>query len=235
MDPPPTTPERRRALLVLVTLASAGAYVVLTWLVATGRTVALDDATYQVFRPGGVWAGAQLVFGNVVDDLQPAVCGLALLAVALYTARRQRSWAPLVLVAALTVPTVLIIFGTKAIVDRVDPAGGLVPGRGAYSSGHAAFILLCSAGVAMLIERPVRWWTRLVVAALCILMALSLLWIGLHWVSDVVGGTLVGLVVLPVACLLPVQALRRPLLRPGGAQRGRPRVRAPDRSGLHNG
>ena len=235
MEPPLATPARRRALLLLVLLPCATAYVVLTWLVATGRTVALDDAIYQVFRPGGVWAGAQGAFGNVVDDLQPAVCGLVLLLVALYSAGRQRSWAPLVLVAALTVPTALIIFGTKAVVDRVDPAGGFIPGRGAYSSGHAAFILLCSAGVAMLIDRPVRRWAHVVVAALCALMALSLLWIGSHWVSDVVGGTLVGLVVLPLACLLPVQGLRRPLRRREEAPPRHPRVRAPEQSGLHNG
>ena len=235
MYPPLTTPARRRDLIVLVALPCATAYAVLTWLVATGRTVALDDATYQLFRPGGVWAGAQGVFGNVVDDLRPAVCGLVLLVVGLYSALRQRSWTPLVLVAVLTGPTVLIILGTKAVVDRIDPAGGFLPGRGAYSSGHAAFILLCSAGVAMLIDRPVRWWARLVVVGMCVLMALSLLWLGSHWVSDVVGGTLVGLVVLPVACLLPVPGLRRP---PPGTEepppRG-PRVRAPDPSGLHNG
>ena len=234
MDPPLTTPARRRDLLVLA-LSSTTAYVVLTWLVATGRTVLLDDATYQLFRPGGVWAGAQVAFGHVVDDLQPAVCALVLLVVALYSARRQRSWAPLGLVVLLTVPTVLIIFGTKAVVDRVDPAGGFIPGRGAYSSGHAAFILLCSAGVAMLIGRPVRWSARLVVAALCVLMALSLLWIGSHWVSDVVGGTLVGLVVLPLACLLPVQGIRRQPRGPEEAPPRHPRVRAPDHSGLHNG
>ena len=235
MSAPLTTPARRRDLVVLVAIPCATAYAVLTWLVATGRTVALDDATYQLFRPGGVWAGAQLIFGNVVDDLQPAVCGLVLLVVALYSALRQRSWTPIVLVAVLTVPTVLIIFGTKAVVDRVDPAGGFLPGRGAYSSGHAAFILLCSAGVAMLIHRPVRPWAYLVVAALCVLMALSLLWIGSHWVSDVVGGTLVGLVVLPLACLLPVRGLRRPPRGRQGSPPPRPRVRAPDASGLHNG
>lgn len=231
----PTTPVRRRAVVTLVALPAAASYVALTWLVATGRTVAVDDATYQVFRPGGVWAGAQGVFGHVIDALQPAVCGLVLVAVATYSARRQRSWAPLVLVAALTVPAVLVILGTKTVVDRVDPAGGFVPGRGAYPSGHAALVLLCSAGVAMLVERPVRWWARLVVAGLCVLMALSLLWIGLHWVSDVVGGTLVGLAVLGVACLLPVQAIRRP---PDAAEEGPPDhsgTRAADLSGLHNG
>lgn len=200
----------QRAVAVLVALTAATAYLVLTWLVGTGRTVVVDEAAYQVFRPGGIWAGAQLALGNVVDDLRPAVCGLVLLAVAGYCARRQRSWAPLFLLAALTVPAVLMIFGTKAVVDRVDPAGGFIPGRGAYSSGHSAFILLCSAGVAMLFERPVRWWARLVVAALCILMALSLLWIGLHWLSDILGGTLIGLAVLALACLLPVPGLRSP-------------------------
>lgn len=225
----------QRALAVLVALPAATAYLVLTWLVATGRTFAVDEATYQVFRPGGIWAGAQLVLGNVVDDLQPAVCGLVLLAVAGYCARRQRSWAPLFLLAALTVPVVLLILGTKAVVDRVDPAGGLIPGRGAYSSGHSAFILLCSAGVAMLIERPVRWWARLVVAALCILMALSLLWIGLHWLSDIVGGTLIGLAVLALACLLPVPGLRSPPDVPLEAQPGLARQRATELPGLHNG
>ena len=164
-----------------------------------------------------MWAGAQGVFGNVVDDLQPAVCGLVLLVVALYSAHHQRSWGPLVLVAVLTVPTVLIIFGTKAVVDRVDPAGGFIPGHGAYSSGHAAFILLCSAGVAMLIDRPVRRWASLVVAALCVLMALSLLWIGLHWVSDVLGGTLVGVVVLAAGVPAPGAGPPAGAPRPGGS------------------
>lgn len=235
MEPPPTAPARRRAMLLFAALPCAMAYVALTWLVRAGSTVTLDDATYQVFRPGGVWAGAQLAFGNVVDDLQPAVCALVLLAVALYTARNQRSWGPLVLVAALTVPTVLIIFGTKAVVDRIDPAGGLVPGRGAYSSGHAAFILVCSAGVAMLIERPIRWWAHVVVAAICVLMAISLLFIGLHWVSDVLGGTLVGVVVLAVASLLPVEGLRR---RPTVSDEIPPdlvRDHVADQPTLHNG
>lgn len=232
---PRQTPEaRRRTVVTLVALPAAIAYVVLTWLVASGNTVAIDAATYQVFRPGGVWAGAQGVFGNVVDDLKPAVCALILLVVAVYSARRQRSWQPFVLVALLGVPTVLVILGTKAIVDRVDPAGGLVPGRGAYSSGHAAFILLCSAGVAMLIERPVRWPARLVVAALCVLMAVSLLYIGLHWVSDILGGTLVGVVVLALASLLPVQGLARRPIAPEEGQAGDSRSPAADLPGLHN-
>ena len=190
---------------------------------------------YEVFRPGGVWGRAQVAFGNVVDGLQPAVCGLVLLVVAGYSARRQRSWAPLALVAALSVPAVVVILGTKAVVDRVDPAGGLVPGRGAYPSGHAAFILLCSAGVAMLVERPVRWPARLVVAASCVLMAVALLFRGSHWVSDVLGGTLVGVAVLALACLLPVEGFRRP---PSGSTTVRPGLagdRAADLPELHNG
>jgi membrane-associated phospholipid phosphatase len=230
-----TGPTHRRALVAFVAIPATVAYLVLTWFVAAGRTVSLDDAVYQVFRPGGVWAGAQEVFGNVVDDLQPAVCVLILVAVAGYSARRQRSWAPLVLVAVLLVPTAMVILGTKTVVDRVDPAGGFTPGRGAYSSGHSAFILLCSAGVAMLIERPVRWWVRILVGGLCVLMALSLLWIGLHWFSDVVGGSLVGVVVLALACLLPVQGFRQRRSIEQEEPSVVARDRAPELPGLHNG
>ena len=75
----------------------------------------------------------------------------------------------------------------------------------------------------------------LVVAALCILMALSLLWIGLHWLSDILGGTLIGLAVLALACLLPVPGLRSPPDVSLEAQPGLPRQRATELPGLHNG
>lgn len=215
--------------------AAAAAFLVLTWLVATGRTAEVDTAVYETFRPNGTWAGAQEVFGNVVDGLQPTVCLLTLLAVATYASWRQRSWYPLAFSACLAVPAFLVIAGSKLLVDRVDPAGGVVPGHGSYPSGHAAVILLSSAGVAMLIERPVRWWARLVIAALCVLMALSLLWIGLHWFSDVMGGTLVGAVVLSLAGLLPVQGVRRPPSEVRGVASGVAGGPAPDLPDLHNG
>lgn len=214
--------------MTLVVLPAATAYGILTWLVATGRGATFDDATYQLFRPGGAWGETQEAFEEVVGGLQPAVCGLVLLLVAVHAAARQRSSSPLRLVAALTVPTVVVVLGTKALVDRVDPGGGFIPGRGAYPSGHAAFIVACSAGVAMLIERPVRWGARVVVAALCVLMAVSLLSVGVHWVSDVVGGTLAGLVVLGLACLLPVPGVRR---LPGGAEKAPPSA-SPDHAAV---
>ena len=213
---------------------AAVAFLALTWLVATGRTAEVDTAVYEAFRPGGTWAGAQELFGNVVDGLQPAVCLVVLLAVTTYSAWRQRSWYPLVFVTLLVAPTLFVIVGTKTLVDRVDPAGGLAADHGSYPSGHAAVVLVASAGVAMLIERPVRWWARLVVAAVCVLMALSLLWVGLHWFSDVVGGTLVGIVVLSLACLLPVQGFRS-RSESEAVSSSASRDRAADLPGLHNG
>ncbi len=195
---------RESRVLAAVAVWAGAAYLALTWAVAAGLTVPLDDAVYQLFRPGGSWGSAQELLGNIVDGAQPLVSLAALGVVALATAVRRRSWRPVVLAALLGVPTVAVVVATKWAVDREDPAGGFVPHDGSYPSGHVALVLVCGAGIALVLRRPVPRLAWLAVVTAWALMSLSILVIGLHWVSDVLGGTLVAIGVLAGALLVLV-------------------------------
>lgn len=75
----------------------------------------------------------------------------------------------------------------------------LPPSSGAYPSGHAtgAALLFGLAAAAVARERPPesRWRVYVAFSVPMLLVALSRLYLGVHWFSDVVGGLLLGLAI----------------------------------------
>jgi membrane-associated phospholipid phosphatase len=170
--------------------------------VAAGLTGALDRAVYELFRPDGVWGPAQVALARVLGLVSPGT-GVALLGtVAAVVAVSRRRWTPVAVAGLVTVPTAAVVVATKWVVERADPAGGLVLHHGAFPSGHAALLLTSAAGVALVIRRPVPPWSRMLVAGVWAGTVLCLLVVGTHWFSDVVGGTLVGVAVVAGTILL---------------------------------
>jgi membrane-associated phospholipid phosphatase len=179
---------------------STAAFVVLSLLVARDITQDLDDAVRQWFRPNDVWGIYQLIFGNVVDGIAPPVA-VALLGIAtIVAAWRDRSIRPMVFAGLTASVAMVLTFAGKAISERPDPHGGLWHG-GAYPSGHMV-MLLVALGCALLMLRPrARWWEWLGVALVGLTMAVSLLFLAMHWFTDVVAGTLIGITLLAVVSI----------------------------------
>jgi membrane-associated phospholipid phosphatase len=129
---------------------------------------------------------------------------LAVSAVAALVARRRcPQLAVAIVVIALARP--LAEWGMKELVSRDRPAGDrLVPGNGpSFPSGHplatAASWGILPLVVALYTRRRLVWWTVAVGAWLvAAAVAVSRVYLGVHWTSDVVGGLL--LAVLGVAC-----------------------------------
>jgi len=116
---------------------------------------------------------------------------LAAVAVVLLVARRWLALLAFVATESLT-PTISNVL--KHLVDRPRPPGGLIEPSGAsFPSGHAAYAGATTVALVLLFTTPGRrllWWT---LAALGIaLMAWSRTYLQVHWLSDVVAGSMLG-------------------------------------------
>jgi undecaprenyl-diphosphatase len=164
--------------LVLAALAAANALAwdrpITDWVVGS-RTSMLDG----FFRRVSFLGSTRVVL---------VVAALA----ALVSYRRCPRLALAIVVIALARP--LIEFGLKDLIGRDRPVGDqLVRGRGpSFPSGHplatAASWGLLPLVVALYTGRRLLWWTVAVsVWVLAVLVAVSRVWLGVHWTSDVVA------------------------------------------------
>jgi membrane-associated phospholipid phosphatase len=213
---------RRRALAG--TLVCLGLLVLLTLAVAAGVTNSLDISVREHFRPDFMWGDDQQRASHVVSWLAPERV-LVLLAIGSVWVSLWRStlW-PLVQSACAVAATGGGVLILKFLVDRGDPKGEHTSLGGSFPSGHSAILLLSVATGAMLMSCPTRWWQRVGVLLLEAGLALAMLYVGLHWLSDIVGGALVAGVVLGVEAVFAGSD-------GGPSHRGRRhRFRLPDRA-----
>ena len=114
------------------------------------------------------------------------------LGVPLLVARR---WLALLAYAASEALTPLLSSVTKALVGRPRPPDGLVhPAGTSFPSGHAAFAGVTSVAIVLLYTRlgpRRRWWWLLAVVAI-VGMAWSRTYLQVHWLLDVLSGSLLG-------------------------------------------
>ena len=160
---------------------------------------------------------------QVVAEVATSVVSvLVTLTLALWLGRgRLRSSLPRVAVRLCLLA--VSVLGLAALLGRPGPVGSQVHGGiGYYPSGHTATALVCSATVGALIAEP-SLWGRLAAtsASWTVLVGVSMVFHGLHWLSDVVGAALLGGVIVLV---VPLRAGRGRDERRGQLAGGRYRV-----------
>jgi membrane-associated phospholipid phosphatase len=103
--------------------------------------------------------------------------------------------------------------GFKALLDRPRPETGLVDATGtAFPSGHAtqgtAFFLMLA--IVLTAALPGHWRRPAAAAAITIgvLSGLSRIYLGVHWLTDVVGGFALGLAWLALLLILRREPVR---------------------------
>jgi undecaprenyl-diphosphatase len=106
-----------------------------------------------------------------------------------------RRWLALVAFGLTEGVTALSSGVLKALVGRARPPGGLVhPVGSSFPSGHAAYAGATCVALVLLFTQPGRHrrrWSVLAVVGI-IGMAWSRTYLQVHWLSDVVGGALLG-------------------------------------------
>jgi membrane-associated phospholipid phosphatase len=182
---------RRRLLVAGIVLFALG--VLLTVVVATSDAVQpLDDRFLELMvslrTAPAVDAGKVLsvAFGTAV--LLPLRIAITLVLAV------RRHWAALGAWLATLVTSELLIGPVKALLDRPRPPDPLIATSGAsYPSGHAIASAVTAIGVVMALasgRRRLHW----MIVAVCVaaLVALSRTYLSAHWLTDVLGGSLLG-------------------------------------------
>jgi membrane-associated phospholipid phosphatase len=124
---------------------------------------------------------------------------------------RRRFWGSLLLGVA-SVASALLVQVLKGVVGRPRPEEMLVTADfGSFPSGHSANAATLVVCLGLVVRRAWLWAAG---TAYVILMMLSRTYLGAHWVSDTVGGLLVGAAVAlivwaPLARKLRLEAERR--------------------------
>jgi undecaprenyl-diphosphatase len=216
---PEPLPALRRRLLVaglgLLVLAAA-----LTAVVALARGVVqpLDDAYLRAMEAAR-W-GPLVTVSKVLS----AAFGTAVLwpvrAVVTLVIAVRRQWLALGAWVCTVVLSEAAIGPVKALVDRPRPPGALLETSGAsYPSGHAIASAVTAIGVVMALTSGRRRLHGMVVAVLvATAVAFSRPYLAAHWLTDVVGGSLIGAgIALAVPEAFEVARDRRAARRPVSA------------------
>ncbi|MFM9022383.1 MAG: bifunctional DedA family/phosphatase PAP2 family protein [Solirubrobacterales bacterium] len=105
----------------------------------------------------------------------------------------RRHWVEGAVLGAGMVTTILFVRLGKSVLERPRPADALIDASGySFPSGHAAYAV-AGVAMAMIAMRLVpslrgRWWLVGVAIAVAVLVAITRVYLRVHWLSDVLAG-----------------------------------------------
>jgi len=182
---------RRRILVTGMVLLLLG--VVLTCVVATSSVLQPLDERFRELMVAARWAPLVAVCKALNVGFGTAVLWPVRVVVTVVIALR-RQWSTLFAWVATVALSELLIGPVKAVVDRPRPPGALVATSAAsYPSGHAIASAVTAIGVVMALttgRRRLHWMVVAVVVSAAV--ALSRTYLSAHWLTDVIGGSLLG-------------------------------------------
>ena len=167
-------------VLVLIDTTLAGLQVVDdAWLdgMEAVRNPVLVEVAKAFAIAGGVWVNWPL-----------RVAALVLLAV-------RHRWLQLAAFSLALVTSEALIGPLKSVVARPRPPDPLMESTNfSFPSGHAVAGAVTAVGLVLVLldPGPKRWSWEIRAAVFAVLMAGSRTYLGVHWLSDVVGGGLIG-------------------------------------------
>lgn len=190
---------------VVLGLLAATAFVVLCVLVAMRTTQQVDVDARGLLRPNDVWGSTQIRADLVVEGLKPRNLAFALALFGVVTSLRRRTWRPAWYAGLLLGIAGTVTMATKLLLQRPDPHHEM-SSAGSFPSGHTVAVLVCLGASVLILRERSRWWEWAVVLLAGLGMGLALLIQATHWLTDVIGGSLLALAVLAMGS---VSSLRR--------------------------
>lgn len=190
-------PRWEVGLLALAALLCAAAFAGVAIDALSGTGIAAFDPVVQS-RVAELRTPAAIALMTAVTWLgSSAAVGAMALAVGLWFGKRHRDWGVGIRLVIAIVGIIALYSVVKLFAARVRPEGALTLGLGyAFPSGHAAESLVGFSLLARIFARGQARWARLAIWTLAVLLVLgvgfSRIYLGVHWLSDVVGGYVLG-------------------------------------------
>jgi len=201
----PEVPSRRRVTV----LASAGLALAVVLGLLVRLRVIVDEVDGEWMAEVLEWRGP---VGEAVSRVFDFLGGgwfaiwLVPIAVAVVLLVLRRPWGALLFVAGSAVSAGVVQL-LKSLYGRARPDEILLElDSGSYPSGHVANAATIAVLATVLIA---RWWVAAAGAVYVVLMAFSRTYLGAHWVTDTVGGALLGASVALLGWALLARRLRR--------------------------
>ncbi|MFE7561663.1 phosphatase PAP2 family protein [Kitasatospora sp. NPDC057500] len=199
MHAPSEPPRRRQA--ALLGLAALG-YLLVAAAVLLDTSLVDLDWKIRLYRPSDHWPGLQPLLDTWVVAGQRGPSALAAFAWLGWRARRLGRVRPLLVMGAALLLLNLTVGGVKIVTGRLGPhyahyigSPGLFSGGTIFPSGHTANAVVTWGVLAYLAGR----WRRtgaLLAGATAWSVGLTTVYLGTHWVTDVLAGWAAGLLVL---------------------------------------
>jgi undecaprenyl-diphosphatase len=203
MDAPSRRPIVYAGVVALVLTVGLGL------LVALRETVGLDEEwmTEVLEWRGPVGESVSLVFDFLGGGWFAILVVPIGVAIAFVLARRPWSALDFVLASAFAA---LLCQALKALFGRARPEEILVPlENGSFPSGHSTNAAVIAVSLGLLLRRA---WVWVLGMLYLVAMAFSRTYLGAHWLTDTLGGALLGAgVALLVWCLLLPKLRLEPL------------------------
>lgn len=215
------TPDRRRADPALTCpwsiVGVLVAFVAVLSVFARGSgTLAVDAETTRLVQDlDGSFFSALADIGNALGYIRFALTLVAILIVLAAASKRWRDLVFLILLLALRGAGNVF----KELLDSPRPTANVADVASAFEglgfpSGHAMTSSVAAGGIVfLLLHRASSSLTRLSLALLwllCVtLTAFARIWFGAHWLTDTIGGTAIGAVIVLVSANLTALIVSR--------------------------
>ena len=210
-------PDRAFLAVVAVAMAVVGTA---GWALAeTFEAVVGVDGIARLDRPVAEWFSDHRTWWLTdamrwVSALGGATGGLVALVVAGWAGWHRSTWRPLLVVAAALSGAVVTSQAIKHLVGRPRPTLSVAATAGfAFPSGHTTTTVAVAGAVAWLVAWHRPWRQQVACWALAVsvgaVVGFSRAYLGAHWLTDVVGGWLLGTVWLAVVVAADAAVLVR--------------------------